>query len=122
MNKFESTLHNVYTEMKNKVTLSHHDDNRYPISNTTKTLPLGHSDTVFNQPDPEVKVQLCLKTIEAIQRSFDECENELVATTSDRKHLSSENKDDQLGILISLKLKDLKKWYKLGNSNLVRSS
>ncbi|CAH2009286.1 unnamed protein product [Acanthoscelides obtectus] len=48
---FKSKLHDVYTEVKNKVALAHHDDKRFIIPNTTKTLPWGHSDIEFYQTD-----------------------------------------------------------------------
>ncbi|KAJ8967216.1 hypothetical protein NQ317_001325 [Molorchus minor] len=41
MNSFRSELHDMYTELKNKVALSYHDDKRFMIPNTTKTLPWG---------------------------------------------------------------------------------
>lgn len=44
MNGFRSKLHDVYTEMKNKVALSYQDEKRFIIPNTTKTLPWGHKD------------------------------------------------------------------------------
>lgn len=51
MNTFRSELHDIYTEMKNKVALSYHDDKRFVIPNTTKTLPWGHRDIRFYEND-----------------------------------------------------------------------
>lgn len=51
---FRSSLHNMYTELKNKVALSAKDDKRFVIPKTSKTLAWGHEliwlyDTT---PDP----------------------------------------------------------------------
>lgn len=42
MNIFKSNLHNMYTQMKNKVALSAKDDKRYILSGSSKTLAWGH--------------------------------------------------------------------------------
>ncbi|XP_023310398.1 uncharacterized protein LOC111691573 [Anoplophora glabripennis] len=51
MNSFRSELHNIYTELKNKVALSHYDDKRFIIPNTVSTLPWGHNDIQFYQTE-----------------------------------------------------------------------
>ncbi|XP_074035230.1 uncharacterized protein [Leptinotarsa decemlineata] len=53
MNVFRSDLHDIYTLMCNKVALSHNDDKRFIIPNTTKTLPWGHNDIEFYQTSSE---------------------------------------------------------------------
>ncbi|KAJ8913103.1 hypothetical protein NQ315_006605 [Exocentrus adspersus] len=52
MSTFTTTLHDIYTEIKNKVALSYKDDKRYIIPNTTKTLAWGHSDIQFYETSP----------------------------------------------------------------------
>jgi hypothetical protein len=44
MKTFRSHKHDIYTEVLNKVALSHDDDKRYIIPFTTKTIPWGHTD------------------------------------------------------------------------------
>lgn len=41
---FRSTLHTMYTELKNKVALSAKDDKRFVIPGSTETLAWGHTD------------------------------------------------------------------------------
>ena len=41
-NIFKSILHDMYTQLKNKVALSHKDDKRYIIPDSFKTLAWGH--------------------------------------------------------------------------------
>lgn len=48
---FRSHLHNMYTEMRNKVALSSTDDKRYLIPGTTKTLAWGHRDISITDHD-----------------------------------------------------------------------
>lgn len=52
MASFTSNLHDIYTEMKNKMSLCHHDDKRFVIPNTTNT-----SEISFHKTDPEINVQ-----------------------------------------------------------------
>lgn len=42
MQVFKSRLHNMYTELRNKIALTPYDDKRYLIPNTPKTLAWGH--------------------------------------------------------------------------------
>lgn len=51
MNSFRSELHDIYTEIRNKVALSCYDDKRFVIPNTAQTLPWGHSDIRYYQTD-----------------------------------------------------------------------
>lgn len=53
MSSFRSELHNIYTEIKNKVALSYFDDKRFIIPNTTHSLPWGHNDIQFYLTDAE---------------------------------------------------------------------
>ncbi|XP_074026512.1 uncharacterized protein [Leptinotarsa decemlineata] len=57
MNSFRSVLHDIYTELKNKVALSYHDDKRFIIPNTTRTLPWGHSDIEYYRNDPNDNIR-----------------------------------------------------------------
>lgn len=41
---FKSDMHNVYTNLISKIALSSHDDKRFLLSSTTKTLAWGHRD------------------------------------------------------------------------------
>lgn len=66
MNSFRSHLHDIYTEMRNKVALSHHDDKRFVIPNTTKTLPWGHSDIRLFQSEPEQNVMRLISALNSI--------------------------------------------------------
>lgn len=64
MKTFRSELHDVYTQVINKVALSHSDDKRYLIPHSTKTLPWGHADIEFFQSDPEQNVENLLRVIQ----------------------------------------------------------
>ena len=44
MMTFCNYKHDIYTEVLNKVALSHADDKRYIIPFTTKSLPRGHAN------------------------------------------------------------------------------
>lgn len=44
MNIFQSILHDIYTQLKNKVALSPQDDKRFVIPGTFKTLAWGHKN------------------------------------------------------------------------------
>ncbi|XP_064214277.1 uncharacterized protein LOC135266857 isoform X1 [Tribolium castaneum] len=44
MNVFKSYLHNMYTELRNKIALSNFDDKRYILGNSIDTLAWGHYD------------------------------------------------------------------------------
>ncbi|CAH1956938.1 unnamed protein product [Acanthoscelides obtectus] len=63
---FKSKLHDVYTEVINKISLAHHDDKRFIFPNTTKTLPWGHSDIEFYQTDPSLNVKYAIGAINDI--------------------------------------------------------
>ncbi|XP_074026183.1 uncharacterized protein [Leptinotarsa decemlineata] len=63
MNIFRSDLHEVYTLMCNKVALSHKDDKRFIIPNTTKTLPWGHNDIEFYQTSPNQNFRIFLEVL-----------------------------------------------------------
>lgn len=56
MNTFKITLHNVFTELKNKVALYQKDDKSY-LRYNTRILLWGHSDIILNQTDSESSVQ-----------------------------------------------------------------
>ncbi|KAJ8917968.1 hypothetical protein NQ315_002663 [Exocentrus adspersus] len=72
MSTFTTTLHDMFTEMKNKVALSHKDDKRYLIPNTCKTLAWGHSDIPFYETSPT-------QNLEYLLRAYDElCGNDFV--------------------------------------------
>lgn len=103
MNTFKSTIHNMYTEVKNKIALSHHDDKRFIIPNSTKTLPWGHSDIEFYNTDPEINVQLCLNSINNINadEGFEEKEID-----NFRNNLS-QGENNNLDLLINLLLKEI---------------
>lgn len=68
MNTFKSHLHDIYTEMQNKVALSHHDDKRFVIPNTTKTLPWGHSDIRFFQSEPKQNLEWLLSAVNSVEQ------------------------------------------------------
>ncbi|KAJ8910527.1 hypothetical protein NQ315_013489 [Exocentrus adspersus] len=71
MSTFTTTLHDMFTEMKNKVALSHKDDKRYIIPNTCKTLAWGHSDIPFYETSPT-------QNLEYLLRAYDElCGNDV---------------------------------------------
>ncbi|KAJ8914735.1 hypothetical protein NQ315_017446 [Exocentrus adspersus] len=71
MSTFTTTLHNMFTEMKNKVALSHKDDKRYIIPNTCKTLAWGHSDIPFYETSTT-------QNLEYLLRAYDElCGNDV---------------------------------------------
>uniref|UniRef100_V5GNI6 DNA-directed DNA polymerase n=1 Tax=Anoplophora glabripennis TaxID=217634 RepID=V5GNI6_ANOGL len=53
MTSFRSELHNIYTEIKNKVALSYFDDKRFIIPNTTRSLPWGHNDIQYYLTEAE---------------------------------------------------------------------
>ncbi|CAH1101722.1 unnamed protein product [Psylliodes chrysocephalus] len=87
MNTFRSQLHDIYTEMKNKVALSYNDEKRFIIPNTAKTLPWGHKDiqeyrngpqntvaefrcrvsNIVNNSNEEDKLDLLLRLLEEIE-------------------------------------------------------
>ncbi|CAH2004930.1 unnamed protein product [Acanthoscelides obtectus] len=60
----------MYTEVKNKVALAHHDDKRFIIPNTTKTLAWGHSDIEFYQTDPSLNVKSAIGAIMKLQKGL----------------------------------------------------
>ncbi|CAH1997138.1 unnamed protein product [Acanthoscelides obtectus] len=60
MHTSKSKLHDMYTD---NVALAHHDDKRFIIPNTTKTLPCGHSDIEFYQTDPSLNVKYAIDAI-----------------------------------------------------------
>lgn len=66
MKTFRSELHDVYTEIINKIALSHSDDKRYVIPSSTKTLPWGHADIDFYNSDPEHNLQNLMRVIELL--------------------------------------------------------
>ena len=72
MKTFRSTKHDVYTEIINKVALSHHDDKRYIIPHTTKTLPWGHPDIQFYDTSNDENLFLL---VQAMQSFLPEEEN-----------------------------------------------
>lgn len=49
MKVFKSYLHNMYTELRNKVALSTQDDKRYIVNNSVNTLAWGHVNIEINQ-------------------------------------------------------------------------
>ena len=67
MKTFRSVLHDVYTQIINKVALSHNDDKRFVIPSTTKTLPWGHADIDFYSSDPESNLENVLRVIESFK-------------------------------------------------------
>ncbi|KAJ8979283.1 hypothetical protein NQ317_004428 [Molorchus minor] len=82
MNTFRSDLHDMYTEMKNKVALSHHDDKRFVIPNTCKTLPWGHDDITFYQSEPEQNIQWFISAVNNIGNKVADIKGELSKQTS----------------------------------------
>ncbi|KAJ8979682.1 hypothetical protein NQ317_001083 [Molorchus minor] len=70
MNTFRSDLHDIYTEMKNKVALSYHDDKRFVIPNTCKTLPWGHNDIIFYQTEPRKNIEWLIAAANYIDGNF----------------------------------------------------
>ena len=64
MKTFRSVLHDVYTQVINKIALTHSDNKRYVIPSSTKTLPWGHADIDFYNTDPESNIEYALKVIE----------------------------------------------------------
>ena len=44
MSVFRSNMHDVYTDLKNKIALSHRDDKRFVIPSSVRTLAWGHKD------------------------------------------------------------------------------
>lgn len=75
MNSFRSDLHDIYTEMKNKVALSHQDDKRFIIPNTTKTLPWGHGDITFFQTEPERNLEWFMSAVNSVEGCATEIQN-----------------------------------------------
>jgi hypothetical protein len=69
MKSFKSELHDVYTEIKNKVALSHSDDKRYIIPGSVKTLPWGHSDISFYKTPPEDNLKFVANMIDDILKN-----------------------------------------------------
>ena len=64
MKTFRSDLH-VYTEIKNKIALTHHDDKRFVIPSSTKTLPWGHADIDFYKTNAEDNLETFLRIVES---------------------------------------------------------
>lgn len=57
---FRSHLHTMYTELKNKVALTSHDDKRYVIPGAVKTLAWGHKE-ISSKSNPERLLEKLLK-------------------------------------------------------------
>ncbi|CAH1104408.1 unnamed protein product [Psylliodes chrysocephalus] len=73
MNSFRSTLHDIYTEMKNKVALSYNDEKRFIIPNTVKTLPWGHRDIQEYRNGPRKNVaELWCNVVNIVNNGSDE--------------------------------------------------
>lgn len=64
MKTFKSELHDIYTQIINKVALSHNDDKRYIIPCTTRTLPWGHTDIEFYKTDPDKNLKMLIYIME----------------------------------------------------------
>ncbi|XP_074036831.1 uncharacterized protein [Leptinotarsa decemlineata] len=79
MNVFRSDLHDIYTLMCNKVALSHNDDKRFIIPNTTKTLPWGHSDIEFYQTSSQQNLRILLEVMKDSNNTIDENLDLLIA-------------------------------------------
>ncbi|XP_074026081.1 uncharacterized protein [Leptinotarsa decemlineata] len=79
MNVFRSDLHDIYTLMCNKVALSHNDDKRFIIPNTTKTLPWGHNDIEFYQTSSEQNLRILLNVLKDENSISDKKLNLLIA-------------------------------------------
>ncbi|KAJ8980026.1 hypothetical protein NQ317_019713 [Molorchus minor] len=77
MNSFRSELHDMYTELKNKVALSYHDDKRFMIPNTTKTLPWGHDDILFYQSEPDQNLEWFISATKSIMSEATAIKNQL---------------------------------------------
>ena len=65
MKTFRSSLHDIYTEVINKVALSHNDDKRYLIPKSANTLPWGHTDIDFYKRTPEENLQILLQVMQS---------------------------------------------------------
>ncbi|KAJ8939500.1 hypothetical protein NQ318_022555 [Aromia moschata] len=62
MNTFTTYLHDMYTEMKNKVALSYNDDK-------TKTLAWGHNDHIF-QTSPEQNLRWLISAMNKLDENI----------------------------------------------------
>lgn len=82
MNTFRSYSHDIYTEMRNKVALSHHDDKRFVIPNTTKTLPWGHSDITFFQSDPQQNAEWFVAAVNSVEGGVGKTNSNLPITNN----------------------------------------
>ncbi|MGH9701664.1 MAG: hypothetical protein ACRD52_19695, partial [Candidatus Acidiferrales bacterium] len=65
MKTFRSNRHDIYTEIINKIALSHNDDKRFIVPSTTKTLPWGHSDIEFYKSDVSENLNLLVKVMQS---------------------------------------------------------
>lgn len=63
MNVFKSDMHDMFTEIRNKIALSCKDDKRFLIPNTTKTLAWGHKDILLYRRTPEQNLELFLEIL-----------------------------------------------------------
>lgn len=66
MKTFRSDSHDIYTEIINKVALSHSDDKRFVIPSSTITLPWGHTHINFYKAGPQQNVEDLLKVMESL--------------------------------------------------------
>lgn len=104
MYTFSSCLHDIYTEVKNKVALNHHDDKRFIIPNTTKTLPWGHPDIEFYQTDPQHNVEMVLHALNTLENGDSD---ELVSDITENRSRLAHTENDRLDLLINLLLREL---------------
>lgn len=104
MYTFTSCLHEIYTEVKNKVALNHHDDKRFIIPNTTKTLPWGHPDIEFYQTDPTRNVEMILEALNTLESpDNDNC----VKDITEIRNSLTQQENNNLDLLLELLWREL---------------
>ncbi|KAJ8942146.1 hypothetical protein NQ318_021656 [Aromia moschata] len=97
MNTFTTYLHDMYTEMKNKVALSYNDDKRFIIPNTSKTLAWGHNDITFFQTSPEQNLRWLISAMNKLDENIIDSERNSEFCSSEQ------NLDDLLAAIEDLK-------------------
>lgn len=72
MNCFTSRLHNMYTQLKNKVALSPKDDKRFVIPGKTTTLAWGHKDIILYHTPRENNLNNFVRLLQEIAQADDD--------------------------------------------------
>lgn len=110
MNAFRSISHDIYTEIRNKVALSHHDDKRFIIPNTVRTLPWGHQDTPLYKSAVEgdlnmlvdmmkviVEEQDLVEEVGVMRNTLNQTENNILDTALETVGNEISNEEQDLG-------------------------